>query len=67
MASEFSKATIKKQQRKAKKQALRVNSEQLERFDSLPWNQALSDSDDAFPLLVGSNELEGGACSSPFS
>lgn len=61
MASrQLSKASLKKQHRKAKKQALRASSDQLERLDSLPWNSAFSEKDDAFPLLVGSNELEGG-------
>lgn len=58
---QLTKAGLKKQQRKAKKQALKDSSEQIERLDSLPWNSAFTEKDDALPLLIGSNELEGGA------
>ncbi|CAK9169985.1 unnamed protein product [Ilex paraguariensis] len=47
--------------RKAKKRT-RVDSEQLERLDSLPWNSSLpnDNDDDLFSLLIGPSELEGG-------
>ncbi|CAL5337096.1 unnamed protein product [Camellia sinensis] len=34
--------------------------EQLDRFDSLPWNSSLFENDDPFSISVGSSELEGG-------
>ncbi|KAF5950631.1 hypothetical protein HYC85_012624 [Camellia sinensis] len=38
----------------------RQGFEQLDRFDSLPWNSSLSENDDPFSISVGSSELEGG-------
>ncbi|XP_027118927.1 DEAD-box ATP-dependent RNA helicase 13 isoform X1 [Coffea arabica] len=50
----------KKKLKKEKKRAGVKSEEQLERFDSLPWNPSLPDKDDAYSFLIGSNELEGG-------
>ncbi|CAL5328323.1 unnamed protein product [Camellia sinensis] len=38
----------------------RQGFEQLDRFDSLPWNSSLSENNDPFSISVGSSELEGG-------
>ncbi|CAL5434155.1 unnamed protein product [Camellia sinensis] len=48
----------KKKPNKAKRP--RQGFEQLDRFDSLPWNSSLSVNDDPFSISVGSSELEGG-------
>ncbi|GMP64611.1 hypothetical protein CsSME_00025809 [Camellia sinensis var. sinensis] len=48
----------KKKPNKAKRP--RQGFEQLDRFDSLPWNSSLSKNDDPFSISVGSSELEGG-------
>ncbi|KAK4482506.1 hypothetical protein RD792_009665 [Penstemon davidsonii] len=60
MTSDYSEG--KKSKRNLKKQR-RVNSEeQFERLNTLPWNSSLPEGneDDAFSLLIGSNELDGG-------
>ncbi|GAA0150835.1 RNA helicase [Lithospermum erythrorhizon] len=49
-----------KEKKKMNKKRGRVNSEQLQQFDSLNWNSSLPQNDDSFSLLVGSNELQGG-------
>ncbi|CAN4120603.1 unnamed protein product [Withania somnifera] len=46
--------------KKKTKKRSRVDSEEFERMDSLPWNPTVTEKDDAFSFLVGSNELEGG-------
>ena len=56
----------KKKLKKEKKRARVKSEEQLERFDSLPWNPSLPDKDDAYSFLIGSNELEGGSLPLPF-
>ncbi|KAI8022073.1 DEAD-box ATP-dependent RNA helicase 13 [Camellia lanceoleosa] len=48
----------KKKPNKAKRP--RQGFEQLDRFDSLPWNSSLFENDDPFSISVGSSELEGG-------
>ncbi|CAL5395148.1 unnamed protein product [Camellia sinensis] len=48
----------KKKPNKAKRP--RQGFEQLDRFDSLPWNSSFSENDDPFSISVGSSELEGG-------
>ncbi|CAL5376424.1 unnamed protein product [Camellia sinensis] len=48
----------KKKPNKAKRP--RQGFEQLDRFDSLPWNSSLSENDDPFSISIGSSELEGG-------
>ncbi|XP_054776017.1 DEAD-box ATP-dependent RNA helicase 13 [Prosopis cineraria] len=45
--------------RKPKRKRSRVDPE-LERLNSLSWNPSLTENEDSFSLLVGSNELEGG-------
>lgn len=56
MASQISD---KKRTKKTKKRS-RVESEEFERINSLNWNPTLTEKDDAFSFLIGSNELEGG-------
>ncbi|KAK4263620.1 hypothetical protein QN277_029009 [Acacia crassicarpa] len=51
--------TSSQQKRKPKRKRSREDPE-LERLNSLSWNPSLSENDDAFSLVVGSNELEGG-------
>ncbi|CAI9117993.1 OLC1v1019492C1 [Oldenlandia corymbosa var. corymbosa] len=48
-----------KKQKKPKKRA-KFESEQLNHFDSLPWNPSLPEKEDALSFFIGSNELEGG-------
>ncbi|KAF7132841.1 hypothetical protein RHSIM_Rhsim09G0043500 [Rhododendron simsii] len=48
----------KKKPKKAKR--ARVDSEELERIDSLSWNPSLPQNDDPFSLFVGSDDNEGG-------
>lgn len=45
--------------RKPKRKRSRVDPG-LERLNSLSWNPSLTENEDSFSLLVGSNELEGG-------
>ncbi|KAL5542452.1 hypothetical protein UlMin_010162 [Ulmus minor] len=59
MAAEPTSATPALSKRKAKRKRFQLQEEELERFESLPWNQSLGE-DDPFSLLVGTNELEGG-------
>lgn len=47
------------QKRKPKRKRSREDPE-LERLNSLSWNPSLTENEDSFSLLVGSNELEGG-------
>ncbi|XP_059632279.1 DEAD-box ATP-dependent RNA helicase 13 [Cornus florida] len=49
-----------KKKPKRSNRRVREESDQLERIDSLQWNQSLSNNDDSFSLVAGSNELEGG-------
>ncbi|XP_059288672.1 DEAD-box ATP-dependent RNA helicase 13 [Lycium ferocissimum] len=49
-----------KKKRPNKKKRNRVESEEFERINSLKWNPTLTEKDDAFSFLIGSNELEGG-------
>ncbi|XP_015088155.1 DEAD-box ATP-dependent RNA helicase 13 [Solanum pennellii] len=46
--------------KKRTKKRSRVESEEFERINSLNWNSTLTEKDDAFSFLIGSNELEGG-------
>lgn len=46
--------------KKKTKKRSRVDSEEYERINSLPWNPTVTEKDDAFSFLIGSNELEGG-------
>lgn len=48
----------KKKSKKANR--TKLDSEELERIDSLSWNPSIPDNDDPFSLFTGSNELEGG-------
>ncbi|CAL5441926.1 unnamed protein product [Camellia sinensis] len=50
--------STRKKPNKAKRP--RQGFEQLDRFDSLPWNSSLFENDDPFSISVGSSELEGG-------
>lgn len=56
MASQISD---KKRPKKTKKRS-RVESVEFERINSLNWNPTLTEKDDDFSFLIGSNELEGG-------
>ncbi|PHT38554.1 DEAD-box ATP-dependent RNA helicase 13 [Capsicum baccatum] len=58
MASQTSSDNNKKT-KKTKKRS-RVESEEFERINSLPWNPTVTEKDGAFPFLIGSSELEGG-------
>ncbi|KAK1390704.1 DEAD-box ATP-dependent RNA helicase 13 [Heracleum sosnowskyi] len=53
-----------KPQRKRKpRRVSRVDSEQLDRLDSLPWHSSLPEftsTDDTFSIVAGTNELDGG-------
>ncbi|XP_021803974.1 DEAD-box ATP-dependent RNA helicase 13-like isoform X2 [Prunus avium] len=47
--------------KKAKRKQIQQEDAKLERFESLPWNQSLTNDDDnAFSNVAGNNELEGG-------
>lgn len=52
----------KKKPKKAKR--ARVDTEELERIDSLSWNPSLPQNDDPFSLFVGSDDNEGGSFNS---
>lgn len=56
MASQISD---KKGTKKPKKRS-RVESEKFDRISSLNWQPIVTEKDDAFSFLIGSNELEGG-------
>ncbi|XP_017219450.1 DEAD-box ATP-dependent RNA helicase 13 [Daucus carota subsp. sativus] len=49
--------------RKKPRRVSRVDSEQLDRIDSLPWHSSLPEftsNDDTFSIVAGTNELDGG-------
>ncbi|XP_016452378.1 DEAD-box ATP-dependent RNA helicase 13 [Nicotiana tabacum] len=54
-----SQSSNKKRPNKSKKRS-RFDSEEFERINSLPWNSTISEEDDAFSFLIGSNDVEGG-------
>ncbi|OIS98938.1 PREDICTED: DEAD-box ATP-dependent RNA helicase 13 [Nicotiana attenuata] len=54
-----SQCSNKKRPNKSKKRS-RFDSEEFERINSLPWNSTISEEDDAFSFLIGSNDVEGG-------
>ncbi|KAL8121972.1 DEAD-box ATP-dependent RNA helicase 13 [Apium graveolens] len=53
----------KPQKRRKPRRVSRVDSEQLDRIDSLPWHSSLPEftsTDDTFSIVAGTNELDGG-------